>query len=49
VLAEVIGGADIFLSACPPPNVLTPDMVKQMADKPLVMAAGQPDTGDHAG
>src|ERR1700716_2079281 len=37
VLAEVIGGADIFLGLSAP-NVLTPDMVKEMADKPLVMA-----------
>ena len=36
-LAEVIGGADIFLGLSAP-NVLTPDMVKAMADKPLVMA-----------
>jgi malate dehydrogenase (oxaloacetate-decarboxylating)(NADP+) len=41
VLAEVIGGADIFLGLSAP-NVLTPDMVKQMADKPLVMALANP-------
>jgi malate dehydrogenase (oxaloacetate-decarboxylating)(NADP+) len=40
-LAEVIGGADIFLGLSAP-NVLTPDMVKQMADKPLVMALANP-------
>ena len=40
-LAEVIGGADIFLGLSAP-NVLTPDMVKAMADKPLVMALANP-------
>ncbi|MDE2249822.1 MAG: NADP-dependent malic enzyme [Gammaproteobacteria bacterium] len=41
VLAEVIGGADIFLGLSAP-NVLTPDMVRQMADQPLVMALANP-------
>ncbi len=41
VLAEVIVGADIFLGLSAP-NVLTPEMVKQMADKPLVMALANP-------
>ncbi|MDP3689762.1 phosphate acyltransferase, partial [Bradyrhizobium sp.] len=41
VLAEVIGGADIFLGLSAP-NVLTPDMVKAMADRPLVMALANP-------
>ena len=41
VLAEVIGGADIFLGLSAA-NVLTPDMVKAMADKPLVMALANP-------
>src|SRR5438309_5052624 len=41
-LAEVIGGADIFLGLSAP-NVLKPDMVRQMADKPLVMALANPD------
>src|SRR3979409_2642203 len=40
-LAEVIDGADIFLGLAAP-NVLTPDMVKRMADKPLVMALANP-------
>src|SRR4030088_2106663 len=40
-LAEVIEGADIFLGLSAP-NVLTPDMVKAMADKPLVMALANP-------
>jgi malate dehydrogenase (oxaloacetate-decarboxylating)(NADP+) len=40
-LGDVIGGADIFLGLSAP-NVLTPDMVKQMADKPLVMALANP-------
>src|SRR6202049_5140555 len=42
VLADVIGGADIFLGLSAP-NVLKPEMVKQMADKPLVMALANPD------
>ena len=41
VMGEVIGGADIFLGLSAP-NVLTPDMMKQMADKPLVMALANP-------
>jgi len=40
-LGEVIGGADIFIGLSAP-NVLKPDMVKQMADKPLVMALANP-------
>ena len=40
-LGDVIGGADIFLGLSAP-NVLTPEMVKQMADKPLVMALANP-------
>src|SRR3977135_4150187 len=42
VLADVIPSADIFLGLSAP-NVLKPDMVKQMADKPLVMALANPD------
>ena len=41
VLADVIRGADIFLGLSAP-NVLKPDMVKQMADHPLVMALANP-------
>src|SRR6201988_3776565 len=41
VLADVIGGADIFVGLSAP-NVLKPEMVKQMADKPLVMALANP-------
>jgi malate dehydrogenase (oxaloacetate-decarboxylating)(NADP+) len=41
-LADVIGGADIFLGLSAP-NVLTKDMVKQMGDAPLVMALANPD------
>src|ERR1700740_3079353 len=41
-LADVIGGADIFLGLSAP-RVLTQDMVKQMADGPLVMALANPD------
>ncbi|MBI5132132.1 MAG: NADP-dependent malic enzyme [Rhodopseudomonas palustris] len=40
-LAEVIPGADVFLGLSGP-KVLTPEMVKQMADKPLVMALANP-------
>ena len=40
-LNEVIGGADIFLGLSGP-RVLTPEMVAQMADKPLVMALANP-------
>ncbi len=41
ILADVIGGADIFLGLSGP-NVLTKDMVKQMAEKPLVLALANP-------
>ena len=41
VLGDVIGGADIFLGLSAP-NVLKPDMVKAMADQPLVMALANP-------
>ncbi|WP_398478757.1 NADP-dependent malic enzyme [Tardiphaga sp.] len=40
-LGDVIGGADIFLGVSAP-NVLKPDMVKAMADKPLVLALANP-------
>jgi len=40
-LADVIGGADIFLGLSAP-RVLTQDMVKQMGDAPLVMALANP-------
>jgi malate dehydrogenase (oxaloacetate-decarboxylating)(NADP+) len=40
-LADVIGGADIFLGLSAP-KVLTQDMVERMADKPLVMALANP-------
>ena len=41
VLADVIGGADIFLGLSAP-DVLKPEMVKAMADHPLVMALANP-------
>jgi malate dehydrogenase (oxaloacetate-decarboxylating)(NADP+) len=40
-LTDVIGGADIFLGLSGP-RVLTGDMVKTMADKPLVLALANP-------
>src|SRR6187401_3132015 len=40
-LADVIGGADIFLGVSAP-NVLKPEMVKSMGDQPLVMALANP-------
>jgi malate dehydrogenase (oxaloacetate-decarboxylating)(NADP+) len=41
VMADVIPGADIFIGLSAP-NVLKPEMVKQMGDKPLVMALANP-------
>jgi malate dehydrogenase (oxaloacetate-decarboxylating)(NADP+) len=41
VLADAIPGADIFLGLSAP-GVLKPEMVKQMAQKPLVMALANP-------
>ena len=41
VLAEAIPGADIFLGLSAP-NVLKPEMVKQMGEQPLVMALANP-------
>ncbi|MGC2781614.1 MAG: NADP-dependent malic enzyme [Bradyrhizobium sp.] len=40
-LAEVIGGADIFLGLSAG-GVLKPELLKQMADKPLIMALANP-------
>ncbi len=40
-LGEVIDGADIFLGLSAP-GVLTQDMAKRMADKPLIMALANP-------
>ena len=41
-LAEVIPGADIFLGLSAP-GVLKPDMVKTMAEKPLILALANPE------
>ena len=40
-LADVIGDADVFLGLSAP-GVLTQDMVKRMADKPLILALANP-------
>ncbi|MBL26791.1 MAG: NADP-dependent malic enzyme [Rhodospirillaceae bacterium] len=40
-LGEVIGGADIFMGLSAP-NVLKPEMVKEMAENPLVLALANP-------
>jgi malate dehydrogenase (oxaloacetate-decarboxylating)(NADP+) len=40
-LGEVIAGADVFLGLSAP-GVLKPDMVAEMADKPLIMALANP-------
>jgi malate dehydrogenase (oxaloacetate-decarboxylating)(NADP+) len=40
-LAEVIGGADVFLGLSAA-GVLKPEMVKQMGDKPLILALANP-------
>lgn len=41
ILAEVIESADVFLGLSAP-NVLKPDMVRRMADRPLVFALANP-------
>ena len=41
-LADVIGDADMFLGVSAP-NILTGDMVKQMAKDPIIMALANPD------
>ena len=41
-LDEIIGGADIFLGLSAG-NVLTPAMVKKMADKPIILAMANPE------
>ncbi len=40
-LAEVIGGADVFLGLSAP-NVLKPEYLKEMAETPLIMALANP-------
>lgn len=40
-LGDVIAGADLFLGVSAP-GVLTPDMVRQMADQPIIMALANP-------
>jgi malate dehydrogenase (oxaloacetate-decarboxylating)(NADP+) len=40
-LAEVISGADVFLGLSAP-NVLKPEMVAKMAEKPLILALANP-------
>ena len=40
-LADVIGGADVFLGLSAP-GVLKPEMVEAMADKPLILALANP-------
>ncbi|MEM9684604.1 MAG: NADP-dependent malic enzyme, partial [Pseudomonadota bacterium] len=41
-LDDVIGGADVFLGLSAP-NVLKPEMVAKMADRPVIMALANPD------
>ena len=41
-LADVVAGADVFLG-CSAAGVLTPDMVKTMADRPLILALANPE------
>ena len=41
-LADAINGADVFLG-CSAPGVLTADMVKTMADKPIILALANPE------
>ena len=41
-LADAIGGADVFLGLSAP-NVLKPEIVQAMADRPLVLALANPD------
>src|SRR5690606_4357343 len=41
-LADAIANADIFLG-CSAPGVLTPEMLKTMADKPLILALANPE------
>ncbi len=41
-LADAVDGADVFLG-CSAPGVLTADMVKTMADKPLILALANPE------
>ena len=41
-LADVVNGADVFLG-CSAPGVLTADMMKTMADKPIVLALANPE------
>ena len=41
-LADVIKGADVFLG-CSAPGVMTPEMVKTMADKPVILALANPE------
>lgn len=41
-LQDVIAGADIFLG-CSGPKVLTPEMTKQMAPSPLILALANPE------
>ena len=41
-LADVMSGADVFLG-CSAAGVLTPEMVKTMADKPIILALANPE------
>ncbi|THJ31139.1 NADP-dependent malic enzyme [Lampropedia aestuarii] len=41
-LADIVNGADVFLG-CSAPGVLTADMLKTMADKPIVLALANPE------
>jgi malate dehydrogenase (oxaloacetate-decarboxylating)(NADP+) len=41
-LADVVKGADVFLG-CSAPGVLTQDMVRSMADRPMILALANPD------
>ena len=47
-LADVIAGADVFLGLSAA-GVLEPDLLKDMAPKPLILALANPDARNHAG
>jgi len=41
-LADAVAGADVFLG-CSAPGVLTPEMVKTMAERPIILALANPE------
>ena len=47
-LSEIIKGKDVFIGVSAP-NIVTAEMVSEMADNAVIFAHGKSNSGNHAG